>query len=43
MSVSVMSLPIITYQEKLGNYNPISSSKCDDLIITYQEKLGNYN
>ena len=34
---------IIPYQEKLGNYNPISASKCEDLIIPYQEKLGKPN
>ena len=34
---------IITYQEKLGNYNLLSASEYSELIITYQEKLGNYN
>ena len=34
---------IITYQEKLGNYNGPGSGKTTGYIITYQEKLGNYN
>ena len=34
---------IITYQEKLGNYNYITVRLYDKIIITYQEKLGNYN
>ena len=34
---------IITYQEKLGNYNFVHVNKADNFIITYQEKLGNYN
>ena len=34
---------IITYQEKLGNYNLLFLFVCQLLIITYQEKLGNYN
>ena len=34
---------IITYQEKLGNYNNCFDLTSFDLIITYQEKLGNYN
>ena len=34
---------IITYQEKLGNYNNDSDLWLLALIITYQEKLGNYN
>ena len=34
---------IITYQEKLGNYNSVASAMFLRIIITYQEKLGNYN
>ena len=34
---------IITYQEKLGNYNDHANKVTNPLIITYQEKLGNYN
>ena len=34
---------IITYQEKLGNYNGFSDFGNFWNIITYQEKLGNYN
>ena len=34
---------IITYQEKLGNYNCQTIIKICSEIITYQEKLGNYN
>ncbi len=34
---------IITYQEKLGNYNLVTTIASNPLIITYQEKLGNYN
>ena len=34
---------IITYQEKLGNYNGGSTGLFGVQIITYQEKLGNYN
>ena len=34
---------IITYQEKLGNYNNIHYLIYMNYIITYQEKLGNYN
>ena len=34
---------IITYQEKLGNYNSANSLFAARTIITYQEKLGNYN
>ena len=34
---------IITYQEKLGNYNIKSLRYLIKAIITYQEKLGNYN
>ncbi len=34
---------IITYQEKLGNYNACCAVPVVQLIITYQEKLGNYN
>ena len=34
---------IITYQEKLGNYNPLCDPDVVITIITYQEKLGNYN
>ena len=37
------SLQIITYQEKLGNYNLHDKDVKEDGIITYQEKLGNYN
>ena len=36
-------ISIITYQEKLGNYNNPSDYNGVTLIITYQEKLGNYN
>ena len=35
--------PIISYQEKLGNYNPLSMLYAKSKIISYQEKLGNYN
>ena len=34
---------IITYQEKLGNYNITGNWLLMGTIITYQEKLGNYN
>ena len=34
---------IITYQEKLGNYNWNINTSRTRSIITYQEKLGNYN
>ena len=34
---------IITYQEKLGNYNTRQKYLSRRAIITYQEKLGNYN
>ena len=34
---------IITYQEKLGNYNVNDAAHPLHFIITYQEKLGNYN
>ena len=34
---------IITYQEKLGNYNLAIRKGISFVIITYQEKLGNYN
>ena len=34
---------IITYQEKLGNYNSAKIGSSGYYIITYQEKLGNYN
>ena len=34
---------IITYQEKLGNYNAAECLMVTTTIITYQEKLGNYN
>ena len=34
---------IITYQEKLGNYNEKRIYFYRTSIITYQEKLGNYN
>ena len=34
---------IITYQEKLGNYNEYDSRVSSSNIITYQEKLENYN
>ena len=34
---------IITYQEKLGNYNENMVCGVANVIITYQEKLGNYN
>ena len=34
---------IITYQEKLGNYNYFVRGLVSTRIITYQEKLGNYN
>ena len=34
---------IITYQEKLGNYNLSDGLNYKFSIITYQEKLGNYN
>ena len=34
---------IITYQEKLGNYNLSMVADTFNIIITYQEKLGNYN
>ncbi len=34
---------IITYQEKLGNYNRGEVTVNIRYIITYQEKLGNYN
>ena len=34
---------IITYQEKLGNYNKLVDYNNGEHIITYQEKLGNYN
>ena len=34
---------IITYQEKLGNYNKTPTNLARHIIITYQEKLGNYN
>ena len=34
---------IITYQEKLGNYNAKTTKTTKAKIITYQEKLGNYN
>ena len=34
---------IITYQEKLGNYNKKLNKSEKNNIITYQEKLGNYN
>ena len=34
---------IITYQEKLGNYNVVLLIYGFIHIITYQEKLGNYN
>ena len=34
---------IITYQEKLGNYNDGDDYGYTVKIITYQEKLGNYN
>ena len=37
------SFCIITYQEKLGNYNKAHHSSELFDIITYQEKLGNYN
>ena len=37
------ALWIITYQEKLGNYNDKYDALETQLIITYQEKLGNYN
>ena len=40
---TLLSPPIITYQEKLGNYNPAISVQPSGKIITYQEKLGNYN
>ena len=36
-------LTIITYQEKLGNYNSAQTLVMKFIIITYQEKLGNYN
>ena len=39
----MQSLIIITYQEKLGNYNELTFYKEKYEIITYQEKLGNYN
>ena len=38
-----MDLTIITYQEKLGNYNELFALSNVIGIITYQEKLGNYN
>lgn len=34
---------IITYQEKLGNYNGSYNETLSTTIITYQEKLENYN
>ena len=34
---------IITYQEKLGNYNAGLITDISTNIITYQEKLRNYN
>ena len=37
------ALWIITYQEKLGNYNNCTDERRSGYIITYQEKLGNYN
>ena len=37
------NLTIITYQEKLGNYNDKFLQGFIPHIITYQEKLGNYN
>ena len=39
----VRSENIITYQEKLGNYNIVVHNVNRFAIITYQEKLGNYN
>ena len=41
--VQTILLFIITYQEKLGNYNTAPVSNLLIFIITYQEKLGNYN
>ena len=42
-AMSIDKIIIITYQEKLGNYNWICSVWQYKTIITYQEKLGNYN
>ena len=43
MSLLMENGCIITYQEKLGNYNLSGEvTNCYE-IITYQEKLGNYN
>ena len=39
----VILILIITYQEKLGNYNRTTLFAPAEEIITYQEKLGNYN
>ncbi len=41
--IVILNLLIITYQEKLGNYNSLSDIFVLPPIITYQEKLGNYN
>ena len=41
--LTVIILFIITYQEKLGNYNVLEAIHSACNIITYQEKLGNYN
>ena len=43
LSQRVNTYPIITYQEKLGNYNIDLRINIVNEIITYQEKLGNYN
>ena len=39
----MITIYIITYQEKLGNYNGKPLVPRSQSIITYQEKLGNYN
>ena len=43
MPSTTLAGEIITYQEKLGNYNLVTTIASNPLIITYQEKLGNYN
>ena len=34
---------IISYQNKIGNYNLIQMTGIDPVIISYQNKIGNYN
>ena len=36
-------VPIIPYQEQIGNYNALLHGQDREQIIPYQEQIGNYN